>query len=394
VRQALAKLVARHTTGQPQAHRARIILKAAAGKNQTEIATERNSAMDRAALGRARWLALAASGLDAWSGEARLEDLARPGAPSGLRAEPRCPIEAMAWATEGCPGTGENRPPDQPMDRSRHRGRTAETRQCSAPVATPRGARAEKGGLQPPRMRDYLTREPDRQSAEKTADIKPRYPTAQERAERGDATLSTDELTGVQALSRQHLDLPMQPGPVGRRAFEYERQGPRWFIVNFKGARERVAPISAGSTRPEADVLAPSRARVEAAPHILHWPCSVDHRNTHPSASLVRSVAQESDRAIDLGVQGQSGRLAAMDTRAACRSDPTHRLGFHYTPQHASWMNQVELGFSIRARKLLKRGSFLSVADRTAKVLAFVDYFNRTMAKPFRWTDQGKALVA
>ena len=57
-------------------------------------------------------------------------------------------------------------------------------------------------------------------------------------------------------------------------------------------------------------------------------------------------------------------------------------------------MNQIEIWFSILARKLLKRGTFTSVADLKAKVLAFIDYFNRTMAKPFRWTYQSKALAA
>jgi hypothetical protein len=57
-------------------------------------------------------------------------------------------------------------------------------------------------------------------------------------------------------------------------------------------------------------------------------------------------------------------------------------------------MNQIEIGLSILARKLLKRGTFSSGADLKAKVLAFIAYFNRTMAKPFRWTYQGKALAA
>ncbi len=76
------------------------------------------------------------------------------------------------------------------------------------------------------------------------------------------------------------------------------------------------------------------------------------------------------------------------------QDDPTHRIVFHYTPKHASWMNQISIWFSILVRKLLKRGTFTSIADLKAKVLAFVDDFNRTMAKPFQWTYQGKALMA
>jgi len=95
-RQELEKLVARHTTGQQKAQRARIILKAADGKNHTEIATELNMSVDMAALWRERWLTLAAIGLDDLSVEARLEDLPRPGAPSGLSADQLCQIEQMA----------------------------------------------------------------------------------------------------------------------------------------------------------------------------------------------------------------------------------------------------------------------------------------------------------
>lgn len=98
-----------------------------------------------------------------------------------------------------------------------------------------------------------------------------------------------------------------------------------------------------------------------------------------------RSLAAPRDRPQ----RTHQGRLR---THSPAQPEPSHKIVFHYTPKHASWVNQVEIWLSILVRKLLRRGSFTSVADLETKVLAFIDYFNRTMAEPFKWTYQRKPL--
>jgi hypothetical protein len=173
------------------------------------------------------------------------------------------------------------------------------------------------------------------------------YQQAPERVKQGERTISTDELTGVQALERKHPGLPLAPGKVERREFEYTRHGTRAFILSRDVVTGKLVAPHAGPTRTEDDFLAHMQAVVAIDPQVTRWHVVCDNLNIHQSESLVRFVAQISGIEKDLGKKGEYGILALMSRCAAFLSDPTHKIVFHYTPNHSSWMNQIEIWLSI-----------------------------------------------
>jgi putative transposase len=216
------------------------------------------------------------------------------------------------------------------------------------------------------------------------------YAQAKARAQGGERTISMDEVTGVQAIERRHPDLPMQAGHVLQREFEYTRHDTLSWFINLDVVTGHVIEPSWGPTRNEEDALAHLQRLIASNPQATKWHIMLDNLNIHQSESLVRWIAEREEIAPEiLGIKGKSGVLQSMESRAAFLQDPTHQIVFYYTPKHASWMNQVEIWLSIVVRKLLKRGNFTSLDDLRDQMLAFIAYYNRTMAKPINWTYTG-----
>lgn len=209
----------------------------------------------------------------------------------------------------------------------------------------------------------------------------------------GELVLSVDEATGIQALERIADDLSIGTGKPRAREFEYTRHGTQTLIAGIDVATGKVQGVC-GETRTEEDFARFISGMIEQNPGYgtYHFVC--DQLNTHKSESLVRFVADYCRVEIDLGVKGKSGVLKSMQTRERFLNDKSRSIVFHYTPRHASWMNQIEIWFGILMRKVVRRGNFCSQDDLKGKIQAFIKYFNETMAKPFKWTYEGKVLNA
>jgi hypothetical protein len=218
------------------------------------------------------------------------------------------------------------------------------------------------------------------------------YHQAEELHEHGVHVVSTDEKTGMQALERIHPTRPMEAGKPEAVEFEYERQGTQALIANFEVATGKVICSSIGDTRTEEDFTAHIRTTVGTDPQ-GKWTFVCDPLNTHKSAGLVQLIAELCGVTEELGKKGKAGILQSMASRAAFLQDENHSIRFVYTPKHCSWLNQVEMWFGILTRRLLKRGNFTSIENLKQRILKFIEFFNETLAKPFRWTYIGKPLM-
>jgi transposase len=401
LKQILEKITRCYTNPYWLVLRARIVLYAATGANDSEIARRLDTTPDTTGKWRERWLeaeprliAAEAENLDEkvliGLVEEALSDAARSGAPSTFTPEQLTQVVVVA-----CEDPRESNREISHWTRRELADEMSERKIVDTISPRHVGRILDEADLKPHLSRYWLNNQRDKDPEAFDADVKnvcDRYVIAPTLYEQGTHIVSTDEKTGIQALERKYPTRSMIPGKVELREFEYIRHGTLCLIPNLEVATGRIMAPSIGPTRTEQDFVAHVRQTIATDPEAT-WIFISDQLNTHQSESLVHLVAELCQIEDDLGVKGKSGILQSMKTRKIFLEDESHRIRFVYTPKHTSWLNQVEIWFSILVRKLLKRASFSSLDDLRQRILNFIDYFNRTMAKPFNWTYTGRPLT-
>ncbi len=193
--------------------------------------------------------------------------------------------------------------------------------------------------------------------------------------QQGRLLICCDEKTGMQILQRKYPTQPAQPGKPEKREFEYIRHGTRALITSFAVPTGEVV-WDLGLTRTSEDF---GKHIGHVATHFHefdHFDWVVDNLNTHWSLEVCEYIAALS------AVPFEPRKLRKGAQRRAFLTDPTHKHVFHFTPKHGSWLNQVELWFSVLSRRFLKRGDFASAADFEQRLTTFLERYNARQAHP------------
>lgn len=202
----------------------------------------------------------------------------------------------------------------------------------------------------------------------------------------GELVVSTDEKTGIFIRRRKHPTRPIQPGQPRRREHEYLRLGMRQLSASFCVPTGQVA-YDLSLTHNGTDFVTHLDHAVAELPPAERYHWVLDNNRTHSTPAVCAWVAKQS------GLQRQEGQLKTAKARRQWLSEPEHKHVFHFTPVHGSWLNQVEMFFSVLTRRLLKRDDFASVEAFVQRLGEWMGYYNREKAHPYRWTYTGRPLV-
>ena len=336
-RKSLELLTRRGTAEHRQVVRAQIALMCHQGASTTAISEALGVSVQTVSHWRTR---LARQGLKG------LEELARPGRPRRIGPSQR--LELLSLACEPAEVHGRATPTlDELVDRAVERGVVKHISRSHLQRIL------QAGDVRPHRVRQWL-HSPDPQFRQKVKEICALY----RQAPKGSVVLCVDEKTGIQAIERKHTDRAPQPGRARRREFEYIRHGTQALIAAMDVHSGRVIG-SCTDRRTQADLVTFMEQVARAYPtgrvHIV-W----DNLNTH--------------------------RAQAVWDEFNARHD--QRFVFHFTPLHASWVNQIELLFAIYSRRVLRHASHSSIAQLRERTDAFMDKRNHA-PKPFKWTFAG-----
>lgn len=204
-------------------------------------------------------------------------------------------------------------------------------------------------------------------------------------------TVCIDEMTSLAANERRtHMKLAI-PGDVAKVECQYIRHGTLSLTGSWDVVLGQMIHTTINATRNDADFAKHIYDTVNTDPS-ANWIIVADNLNTHYGEAVVRTVAEllEIDQETLGDKKRRCGVVGSMASRREFLCDPSHRIRFAYIPKHSSWLNQIEVIFGIIARRLIRSGSFTSQQDLKQKLIDFVDYYNRTFAKPLNWTYTGR----
>lgn len=398
----ILKRISHETTASVRlVQRCRIILLAFEGLLNEEIADEVRLNQRQVGLWRRRWQASFDGMISIECGspaaalrstiEEVLSDAPRHGSPGTFTAEQVTQIIAIACE----PPVNSGRPIDYWT--GREIADEAKKRRVVLSISARQVNRyLKEAALQPHRCRYWLnTKEKDPDVFQTQVEIVCQtYLAAPELYfEHHTHSVSTDEMTSIQALERTADAIPMQPGQPERIEFEYGRHGTVCLIGNWDVVEGQMIAPTIRATRTNTDFLWHIFHTVQTDP-TAGWVFIVDQLNIHCCEELVRYVANlDGIEQSTLGKKDGCGKLKSMKSRQEFLSDKSHRVRFVYLPKHSSWLNQIETIFGILKGRILRRGNFHSTAELKQRMQDFIVYFNNTFAKPFHWIYNGRPIT-